>query len=153
MTNISEKIKEELKINSKSVYARIEAQNYTTSINTVNHAFLADEPQSLGGLDEGPTPNQLLSASLAACTIITLKMYADRKGWPLSEAKAYVNHYKTEQESVSGPQIDVFDTRIELVGDLSEEQKERLLQIAKKCPVHTTLKNQIRIDTTLTNLI
>ena len=117
--------------------------------------LVSDEPVDLGGTDLGPTPYGLLCAALGACTSMTLRLYARTKGWPLREAVVRVRHDKiyasdcAECETREG-RIDQIEREITLVGELSAEQRARLLQIADKCPVHRTLQNEVRIVTRLT---
>ena len=126
--------------------------NFTTSIQTKRHSFIADEPASIGGDDFGPSPYDFLSAGLAACTVMTLKMYAQRKKWDLQEVYAYITYSKKHSDDL---QLDVdkpihFDhlqKRLKFVGDLDEKQKDKLKEIASKCPVHRTLLSTIIIDT------
>lgn len=108
--------------------------------------FLVDEPESYGGFDAGPAPFQLLSAALAACTTITLRMYADRKGWTLGRISTRVTHAKSDAGD-DGPARDVFTRAISVEGELSGEQTEKLVEIANKCPVHRTLERSSRIET------
>jgi putative redox protein len=103
------------------------------------HTWLADEPASLGGADTGPTPNSLLLSSLGACTNITLRMYAKRKGWPLEAVGVLLS-------MTTGAEGTTIDRQITLTGPLDDEQRERLLQIANACPVHKILSGTIRID-------
>jgi putative redox protein len=106
------------------------------------HTLVADEPVAAGGDDAGPAPHEWILAGLGACTSITLKMYADRKGWPLQSARV----------TVRGDHVDgafVLSRDIQLVGPLTEEQRARLLEIANKCPVHKSLTGPIRIETRL----
>jgi uncharacterized OsmC-like protein len=101
----------------------------------------------VGGTDAGPTPYDLLAAALAACTTMTLQMYAARKGWPLEAAEVEVKHSKVHRQDserdADGRQpsakIDRFERELRLIGRLSEEQRARLLEIAERCPVHRTL--------------
>lgn len=139
---------EELKLKTdKEVVVRLEDEDiYTTDILAGRHSIIADEPGSIGGNDFGPSPYELLNSSLGACTAMTLQMYARRKGWDLQEVKVHLSHAKKnvhqdDMQNVDGPKsrIDRFEKVIELQGDLSEEQKRRLLDIANKCPVHKTL--------------
>ncbi len=127
---------------------------YTTDILAGGHTLLADEPKSLGGSDLGPTPYGLLLASLGACTSITLRMYANRKQWPLQEVKIHLQHEKkhledSEDYESGKSKLDHITKEIELVGDLSDEQKTRLLEIADRCPVHRTLHSQIVVESKL----
>ncbi|WP_420573463.1 alpha/beta fold hydrolase [Kordia sp.] len=122
--------------------------NFTTKIQTKNHHMIADEPISVGGNDFGPSPYEYLYAGLAACTTMTLKMYADRKGWDLREVFVYISHSKKKNtelgiELEKPTRIDFITKKIKFVGDLSDAQKQRLKEIAAKCPVHKTLANQV----------
>jgi putative redox protein len=101
---------------------------------TASGAFLIDEPASVGGLGSGPNPYDLLSAALGACTTMTLRLYAERKGWPLERVQVSVLHHRASLEA-----RDLFDLTISLEGPLDPAQKARLMQIAEHCPVHRTL--------------
>jgi putative redox protein len=127
------------------------ADSFTTEIMTDEHALLADEPLEIGGDDLGPSPYELLSASLGACTGMTLRMYANHKKWPLKEVKVHLHHEKIHaKDCKDGKQkIDKIEREIELEGDLSDDQRQRLLEIANKCPVHKTLHSPIKIESTL----
>ncbi len=117
------------------------------------HHLVADEPESFGGTDRGATPYGLVSAGLGACTSMTIRMYARRKGWPLTHVSVDVTHAKEHARDASpdgsGGRIDVFRRRIRLEGDLDEAQRAKLLEIADKCPVHRTLEASARIATEL----
>jgi len=115
----------------------ISENNFTTKITAGKHHLIADEPKSIGGKDLGPAPYELVSSGLAACTVMTLQMYAQRKQWPLERVDVHINHEKALDED--GKKIDVFEKEILIYGDLTEKQKERLHEISKKCPVHKTL--------------
>ena len=100
------------------------------------HKLVLDEPTDLGGADEGPSPSRLLAASLAACTAITIEMYAERKEWDLDDVEVVV------EPDTDGPAPKGFTVTVKVPKELSEEQRERLLQIAGKCPVHRALTHE-----------
>ncbi len=118
---------------------------YRTLLSNGRHEILADESPEFGGTDLGFSPSELLLSSLGACTAITLRMYADRKGWPLEEIKISLSF---DYDKAAGKSI--IGRNIELTGELDEEQRNRLLQIANACPIHKTLQNPIEINTQLT---
>ncbi|MEX2282666.1 MAG: OsmC family protein [Gemmatimonadota bacterium] len=133
-----------------SITARIGAQGYRTEIITGSHTIIADEPMSAGGTDQGPTPYDLLVAALGACTAITLRMYADRKQLPLDEVVVRLrhgrNHAEDDRNCEDSPvRLDRIDLELELKGDLTDEQRARLIEITPKCPLHRTLSAGIRI--------
>lgn len=124
-------------------------------VQTGAHEFMADEPKKYGGTDTGPTPYNLLSAALGTCTAMTLRMYADRKDLSLDRVTVEVDHNKihgvdceTCEEGTTG-KVDQFERRIRLDGELDEKTRERLLEIADRCPVHRTLESTINIVTSL----
>jgi putative redox protein len=112
---------------------------------------LADEPAAVGGGGTGPDPYAYVSAGLGACTAMTLRMYADRKGWPLERVTVNLNHAKTHHADCTdcGPKdkVDVFTREVGIEGDLTDEQRARLLEIADKCPVHRTLESVAVVET------
>jgi putative redox protein len=136
------------------VTARTGKKGYSTEISVNGHSLMADEPKGVGGTDLGPTPYDLLAAALGACTTMTLRMYADRKGWPLKGATARLRHKKIhaddcrECETASG-KVDHIDRELELTGPLDDDQRRRLLEIADRCPVHRTLHSEIHVTTRL----
>ena len=112
-------------------------QGYEHEIEIREHRLIADEPEDKGGGDAGPKPTELLAASLATCTAITLEMYADRKEWELGELEVAVDFTEGGKESPAS-----FRVEIRVPAELDDEQRERLLVIASKCPVHRTLAAQ-----------
>ena len=130
------------------------ADGYRTEIQSRTHRYVGDEPASMGGADTGPTPYELLAAALGTCTGMTLRMYADRKEWPLEGVAVRLQHDKVHAEDcreceTKQGKVDRFSRIIELDGPLSDEQRARLLDIADKCPVHRTLHSEIVVDTQL----
>ena len=128
--------------------------NFTTSIQTKNHSFIADEPVSIGGDDFAPSPYDYLSAGLAACTVMTLKMYAQRKKWDLQEVFAYITYSKKHSDDLNvdvekPTRFDHLQKKLKLVGNLDQKQRKRLKEIASKCPVHKTLQSEVIIETEL----
>jgi len=115
-----------------------------------DHHLLADEPVAYGGTNKGLSPYGLLAAGLGACTSMTIRMYARRKGWPLAHVRVDVNHDKVhaqDADAASGGKADKFTRVVYLEGDLDDEQRTRLLEIADKCPVHRTLERASEIET------
>ena len=128
--------------------------NFTTSIQTQKHSFIGDEPESVGGDDFGPSPYDFLSAALASCTVMTLKMYAERKKWDLQEVFVYLTYSKKHSDDLGlvldkPTRLDHLEKKLKFVGNLDEKQILRLKEIAGKCPVHKTLQNEVIIDTTV----
>jgi len=112
-------------------------------IHAGHHVAGADEPERLGGHDTGMAPYDLLLAALGACTSMTIRMYADRKGWPLQRISVALRHGRGTGE---GGLMDRFERRITLLGPLSPEQRQRLMEIAEKCPVSQTLARASRVE-------
>jgi putative redox protein len=126
---------------------------YTQQITVGEHRLGSDEPRPTGD-DAGPTPYDLLLAGLGACTSMTVRMYADRKGWPLEQVQVTLRHSRIHAKDCADCEtragwIDHIDRDIELSGDLDDSQRQRLLQIAERCPVHQTLTSEVRIATSL----
>ena len=138
----------------EGVVARTGADGFATEVRAGNHAFLADEPVSVGGTDKGPTPYDLLAAALATCTSMTLRMYAAHKKLDFESATVRVSHGRVHAEDCvdceqADGQIHEFSRELLLEGDLTEEQRARMLEIADRCPVHKTLHNEIKVRTRL----
>jgi putative redox protein len=124
------------------VTAIIGKEHYKTELIASSKSLVADEPEEVGGTDQGPAPGEFLMMALASCTAITVRMYADRKKMPLDKIRVEVTFEKQQFKSV-------FTRDVYLEGELSEEDRQRLLEIAEKCPVHKTLSNPIEIETKL----
>ncbi len=136
------------------VLARLGPQGFVTDIDAGGHPLVADEPRELGGCDQGPSPYQLLNAALGACTAMTLRMYAERKQLPLEGVRVRLSHAKVHaRDCADCPQdvsrVDVIDREIVLEGDLDATQRQRLLEIADRCPVHRTLHEPVVVRSRL----
>jgi putative redox protein len=106
-----------------------------------DHRVVADEPEANGGTDEGPNPQELLAASLASCSAITMEMYANRKGWDVGEVVVDVDSEPAQRGSPTK-----FHMKVQLPKELPQEQAQRLMQIIAKCPVHRTLEGEVMFD-------
>jgi putative redox protein len=114
---------------------------HTVEIRNGDHVITADESRRDGGRDEGPSPQELLAASLASCSAVTLEMYADRKGWNIGDVSVDVRFEPAQRGSPTRFQISV-----KLPKELPEDQRERLMQIVARCPVHRTLEGEVIFD-------
>ena len=121
--------------------ARRQNGSFQHRIEMRNHWLTADEPEEDGGDDAGPSPQDLLAASLASCTAITIEMYANRKGWPIGDVAVDVDYEPAQRGSPTK-----FVMKVLLPKELPEEQRERLMQIAAKCPVHRTLEGEVMFE-------
>jgi putative redox protein len=122
--------------------ASIGTVDYATAITTGHHRLTADEGAELGGKDAGPAPYDLLASALGACTVITLRMYAERKQWPVTAVHADI-HFKREDK------VESIDRVLHIEGAVDAEQKKRMAEIAERTPVTLTLKRSLEIRTTL----
>lgn len=127
---------------------------FSTQLKIGNHYLMADEPKSFGGNDFGPSPYELVSAGLSACTAMTIQMYTKHKNWDLQNVEVHTSYLKTHAQDCENcenteSKIDTFNRDIKLTGHLNEVQIKRILKIADKCPVHKTLHNQAQIITKL----
>lgn len=127
-------------------------EKFSTDLKLGNHSLIADEPTSVGGNDYGPSPYDYIAGGLAACTAMTIQMYARRKKWEVENVTVHISYSRTHAVDCEScedehAKIDTFSVDINLEGSLSEEQTNRLLEIAEKCPVHKTLTSKIRIIT------
>jgi putative redox protein len=133
------------------VVVRGRGDGYAQEITVGDHLLRADEPLSVeGGTDTGPNPYDLLLAALGACKSMTMRMYAERKGWPLEAVRVRLRHEKIhaadcEDCEAKGGMVDDIAVSIDLEGPLSDAQRARLLEISGRCPVHRTLENEVRI--------
>lgn len=125
-----------------TVTAHLGAENYAVRLEARTHTFGADEPAAVGGGDTSPEPGELLAGALASCTAITVRMYAERKEWEL----ASVTVAATSTKEGGGR---TFSCEIQLDGNLTPEQRQRLLEIASLCPVHKLLESEVRITDVL----
>ena len=126
--------------------------NFTTQLQTQKHTFIGDEPSSVGGDDFGPSPYEYLNAAIASCTAMTLKLYAERKEWDLKEVYVYISHVRKHSDElmldVEKPgYLDHISKRLKFIGNLNDKQKQRLKEIASKCPVHKTVASEVVFDT------
>jgi putative redox protein len=134
---------------AEPVHAKLQG-SFLTELRMGKHSLVADEPVSAGGTDQGPTPYDLLASALASCTAMTMHFYAKREKLPLAGVELTVTHDRMHArdcaDCVTGEGfIHRFNVEIRLQGDLSDAQKARLVEIAKRCPVAKTLQNEIKV--------
>lgn len=138
----------------RSVVVSGPATGFRTDVVVGGHRMVVDEPIAVGGTDDGPTPYEMLLAGLGACTAMTLRLYADRRKWPLERALVNLQHRKVHAQDCADcdrkpTRMDVVDRVITLQGALTDEQRAKLLEIAERCPVHQTLQGKIQVNTRL----
>lgn len=131
-------------LNMETTIATIGKQKYKTELQSRNHIVIADEPIDVGGQDMGFTPSELLQSSLAACSAMTIRMYADRKKWNLEKVIVNVGF----KRHISTGEV-TFKKEIELSGDLTNEEKQKLLDMGSKCPIEKMIKGNIIVDSQL----
>ena len=137
-----------------TVLLRSVGERLVTQVTTAHHALVVDEPRPKGD-DLGPSPYEMLLAALGSCTSMTMRMYAERRGWRLTEVQIELTHQRDhvrdcEECDTEDRQLDRITRRIHLEGELSNDQRARLLEIARRCPVHRTLMSTIEIVDELT---
>ncbi|MDR3659863.1 MAG: OsmC family protein [Mycobacterium sp.] len=138
---------------SAVIVAETGSGTYTQQITAGHHQLVADEPRPVGD-DAGPSPYDLLLSALGACTSMTLRMYADRKNWPLDQVRVTLRHSRIHAKDCADCEtkqgmLDQIDREIELIGDLDDAQRQQLLAIAERCPVHRTLTSEVHVSTSL----
>jgi putative redox protein len=125
----------------KATVRRAANAGFVHSVDIRNHQLIVDEPKDVGGEDEGPSPQELLAASLASCTAITMEMYAKRKGWDIGKVEVSVEYTPAERGCPTRFRLD-----LRLPADATDEQRERLQVVAAKCPIHRTLEGEVMFE-------
>ena len=126
------------------VSGNITTSHYKTVLSNARNELIGDEPKSNGGTDLGFSPGELLCSALATCTCVTLRMYADRREWNLEKVEVNITMEKDTTKNITN-----IERKIQLFGNLTDEQRTRLMEIAEQCPIHKTLTNPISIHTVL----
>lgn len=152
--DISRKDESQRHLTDNRIVTRTGKTGYLTEVLVNGHSLVADEPMAAGGSDMGPTPYDYLVAGLGACTSMTLRMYADRKNWPLDAITVRLKHQKIHADDcetceTANGMLDQIDREIELSGQLDDQQRRRLMEIADRCPVHRTLRSEVLINSRL----
>lgn len=134
------------------VTTRVGRSGFHAEVSARSHALMADEPVSFGGTDTGPTPYEYLLAAIGSCTAMTLRLYADRKSWPLESAEVSLRQsrpHEADCEKCATEEVGIsrVERKIHMTGPLTDDQRKRLLEIADRCPVKQTLARGIRVDT------
>lgn len=138
----------------KIVHVHLGEQKYKTVLTAGQHEIIADEPRDAGGRDLGPDPYDHLLMALGSCTAITLRMYAERKQWPVEDIYVELRYFKDHAEDCidcdeESAKIDMIEKELIVRGDLDKKQLDKMLEIAEKCPVNRTLKSSIEMKTTI----
>lgn len=152
--NVSKQASSHSSIPEPTVVVRGNGVSYAQNIVAGSHRLIADEPVAAGGSNSGPTPYDLLLAALGACTSMTVGMYARRKNWPLQGVVVRLRHARIHAEDCATCEtkegfLDRIECELELAGQLTTEQRSKLLEISEKCPVHRTLQSRIEIQSSL----
>ena len=134
------------------VTSRIGRTGFRTDVTARTHSLIVDEPVAVGGTDLGPTPYECVLSALGACTAMTLRLYADRKKWPLESVAVHLRSGRSHEkdcEDCATKKVGIgqIQRRLELEGTLTDEQRSRLLEIADRCPVKQTLERGIHVET------
>jgi uncharacterized OsmC-like protein len=139
---------QQTEVSAGEVWVSEHNQHFTRRVKSDQHSWLADEPVSFGGHELGPDPYEHLLAALGACTSMTLRMYANRKNLPLKHVEVRLKHERVHAEDCAegAGKLEVISRLIRLDGDLSDAERQRLLEIADRCPVHRTLTGELRIE-------
>lgn len=152
--NIPQSVVSKAEDEGSEIIARLDLlnNNFTTLVETKKHSFIIDEPGKLGGDALGPAPYDYVLGALAACTAMTIKVYAERSGWKLTEVIVYASHKKNYNNDMEkAGHLESIAKRIHISGSLREDQRERLIHVASTCPVHKTLESTIKIETETIN--
>jgi len=142
------------KVESGEVRVSERDHKFMLNVHSDSHKWVADEPTKVGGKDAGPDPYEHLLAAVGSCSAMTVRMYAERKKWPLEDVTINLKHSRSHQSDCEGcedtpKQLDKIEREIAFVGDLSDDQRQRLMEIADKCPVHRTLTGTLEITSRL----